>query len=184
MRKRARTAVLFATWFGSGRIPPIILKGMAGTYGSLCSIPLCYLALTLAHPRVWFKANNQWVLYIITIIVVLIIGLLSIPAAERALGPQKDWRGQFKLRDQNQIVIDEVFGMLIACLPFIFVRMNQIHWWQIGIAFVLFRIFDVIKPPGVRYFDQQHDEVGVMLDDGVAGLYAAIGVTLVLLACN
>ena len=51
----------------------------------------------------------------------------------------------------------------------------KIELGYIAAAFVLFRLFDIWKPPGVRYFDRNHlNSWGVMIDDVVAGLYASL----------
>lgn len=68
--------------------------------------------------------------------------------------------------DDSSIVVDEWLGMAIALLP------TQGSWWMMILAFVLFRIFDISKPPGVRFFDQNFLRGwGVLLDDVVAGFY-------------
>ena len=69
--------------------------------------------------------------------------------------------------------MDEVAGSLVAfCgLP--------LDWRWLVTAFVLFRVFDVVKPPPARFFDQKvHNGVGVVLDDVAAGLWALAAVHL------
>jgi len=71
--------------------------------------------------------------------------------------------------DASQIVIDEWVGVGISLLA------SNFSAVQIIAAFILFRIFDITKPPGVRFFDRRSlQSWGVMLDDVVAGLYAMI----------
>lgn len=156
---------IIATWFFSGLIPPIILKGMAGTYGSLCSLPLCYLAL--------WVTDGSTLYYSGIVVAVFIIGCWSIPDTEEWLGPVRDWKGKVKEHDQNQIVVDEVLGMLVACFPMIFVSPHRL-WLALTLAFVLFRFFDIVKVPPTRFFDRMSNAYGVMLDDVVAGIYSAI----------
>ena len=153
-------ALLVATWFGSGLIPPVILTGMAGTYGSLAALPLCYIALVL---------SPLW--YAILVLCVFCVGIWSVPAAEKMLGPRKDWQGKIRERDQNEIVIDEVLGMLVTYTPLLWVRHNALAFL---VAFAAFRLFDIVKPWPARYFDRAENSMGVMLDDVVAGIYAAL----------
>lgn len=163
-----KVAVFIATWFYTGLIPPVFLKGMAGTYGSLFALPLCYLCLSLSKP-----------LYVIMVVVILFLGLWSVPIAEVALGPRTDWKGKTKKRDQNQIVIDEVFGMLIVCSPLL--QANP-AFYGVGLAsaFLLFRCFDIVKVWPINWFDSVESVWGVMFDDYVAGWYSAIILMLLL----
>lgn len=161
-----KIAVLVATWFYTGLIPPFLLKGMAGTYGSFFAIPLCYLSLYLSLE--WFRP-----FYIMMVIVILFLGLLSISIAEDALGPRTDWKGKTKTRDQNQIVIDEVFGMMIACSAFLD-HSPEFYGIGIGLAFFLFRFFDIVKVWPAKFFDGIETSWGVMMDDYVAGVYASV----------
>jgi phosphatidylglycerophosphatase A len=68
--------------------------------------------------------------------------------------------------DPGPIVIDEVVGMLMT-LAFI-----QVGWSAALTGFVLFRIFDVIKPYPAGRFEQLHGGLGVMADDAMAAVYA------------
>jgi len=166
-----KVAVFLATWCYSGLIPPVLVKGIAGTYGSLAALPLCYLALKAGQ-----SANC---LYILILIAVFLIGYWCVPLAEFELGPMIDWGGKIRSTDQNQIVIDEVLGMLISCAPLIWLKTIPL-FWELLIAFILFRMFDALKPWPVSYFDRQKNHIGVMLDDAGAGLYAAVGLILTL----
>ena len=88
--------------------------------------------------------------------------------------------------DPSEIVIDEVAGQWIAILPLSLAAssrdLNILALWPGWIsAFVLFRLFDIWKPGPVGWADRRGDALGVMLDDVVAGLLAAVG-TLALAA--
>uniref|UniRef100_UPI0025D95FA8 phosphatidylglycerophosphatase A family protein n=1 Tax=Roseobacter sp. TaxID=1907202 RepID=UPI0025D95FA8 len=78
-------------------------------------------------------------------------------------------------------VIDELVGQWIALLPLSYAA------WSMGIsmlvmwpgwiaAFALFRLFDIWKPGPVGWADRRGDALGVMLDDVIAGVFAALGV--------
>ncbi len=109
--------------------------------------------------------------YTSIIVMVFAQGMLVVPNAEEELGPMTDWKGKTKTRDQNQIVIDEVLGMLVSCIPILFVEEYSIL--HFALAFVFFRFFDIVKVPPTRFFDRMKNAFGVMMDDVVAGIYAA-----------
>ena len=69
--------------------------------------------------------------------------------------------------DPGPIVLDEVVGMLIT-LAFI----PGLGWSGALVGFVLFRIFDVVKPYPAARFEQLHGGLGVMADDAMAAVYA------------
>lgn len=71
--------------------------------------------------------------------------------------------------DPSKVVIDEVAGQLAACLILV-----PVEWWSMLAAFVLFRVFDVLKPLGIRRLEAIPNGWGIMLDDIAAGLLAAI----------
>jgi phosphatidylglycerophosphatase A len=77
--------------------------------------------------------------------------------------------------DSDHIVIDEFIGMWLALVFF-----PDLGWIEVFVAFVVFRGCDILKPPGVRYFD---DAGGggfpIVMDDVIAGLYAVPAVALV-----
>ena len=167
-----KIAFLTATWFGSGLIPPIIVNGMAGTYGSFFSIPLCYAAL--------LAGKHIPLLYGGIMILIFLVGLWSVPKAETLLGPRTDWKGKTRTQDQNQIVIDETLGMLVTCYPLLYFPAGS-TLLRLLAAFILFRVFDIIKVPPTKVFDRMHDAFGVMFDDVIAGTYASIILVLLLI---
>lgn len=74
--------------------------------------------------------------------------------------------------DPGQVVIDEVMGMLITLF------MNPVGWPGAIGAFLLFRLFDVIKPYPANELEKLHGGVGVMADDGMAAVYANLALRL------
>ena len=72
----------------------------------------------------------------------------------------------FGRTEPGQVVIDEVMGMLITLF------LNPVGWIGALAGFVLFRIFDVIKPYPANRLEQLHGGIGVMADDGMAAIYA------------
>lgn len=143
---RDKTALILATWFGSG-----LLKPAPGTWGSLAALPFAY-ALSLV---------NDAVVFAIAIALVFAIGLWA--SAIYSARTQK--------QDASEIVIDEVVGQWIALWPWLFLAQGVI--WGYVTAFALFRFFDIVKPWPVSLADRRHDAWGVMLDDVIAGLLAS-----------
>lgn len=76
--------------------------------------------------------------------------------------------------DPGPIVLDEVVGMLIT-LAFI-----PVGWSGALAGFVLFRIFDVIKPFPANRLEALHGGLGVMADDAMAAIYANISLRLLM----
>lgn len=87
--------------------------------------------------------------------------------------------------DDPHIVWDEWAGMWITLLPFSYVGITTTSFWQdisqttsifaIIIAFILFRFFDIIKPPPIGWADKKvAGGFGIMIDDIIAGVMAAI----------
>jgi phosphatidylglycerophosphatase A len=72
----------------------------------------------------------------------------------------------FGRTDPGQVVIDEVMGMLITLF------LNPVGWGGAIAGFVLFRVFDVIKPYPADRLERLHGGIGVMADDAMAAVYA------------
>jgi len=70
-------------------------------------------------------------------------------------------------------VIDEVAGQLISFIGI------PISWKTLLAGFILFRVFDILKPPPVRQLERIPEGAGIVLDDLGAGLYALVVMHLV-----
>jgi phosphatidylglycerophosphatase A len=68
--------------------------------------------------------------------------------------------------DPGIVVIDEVLGMLVT------LAWNPVSWGGAVLAFLLFRVFDVIKPYPANRLERRHGGLGIMSDDAMAGVYA------------
>ncbi|MEO0566389.1 MAG: phosphatidylglycerophosphatase A [Pseudomonadota bacterium] len=144
------------TFFGVG-----LLRPAPGTWGSLAALPMAWVVMTLVGP----------VGFSVAIVAAFAIGWWA--TARETQGADN--------HDPSEIVIDEVAGQWLALLP---VSIGAAHsgapllalWpgWVAG--FLLFRLFDIWKPGPVRLADKRTDALGVMLDDIVAGILAAVGV--------
>ena len=142
--------------FGSGLSPYA-----PGTMGSILALFIYYL--------VFYDLPSFWInsfFFSMFIIFSFFIGLYIYPRTVE----EEDDPGSF--------VWDEFVGMWIACLPLSFMG-NSMIW--LFISFLLFRLFDILKPFGIGSFDQKHGAFYVMIDDVLAGVYAAISVIFLLI---
>ena len=97
----------------------------------------------------------------------LLITVIGIPAATQVA------RGS-GIKDPQFVVIDEVAGQLVALIGV------PLAWKSFLAGFILFRVFDILKPPPVRQLEALPEGTGIVLDDIAAGLYA-LGVMHLLL---
>jgi phosphatidylglycerophosphatase A len=97
----------------------------------------------------------------VAIALALAVTLIGIPAATLVA------RGS-GAKDPQFVVIDEVAGQLIALIG------APLGWKSFLAGFILFRIFDILKPPPVRQLEALPEGSGIVLDDVAAGLYALI----------
>jgi phosphatidylglycerophosphatase A len=149
--KKTLWAWAIGTFFGAG-----LLKPGPGTYGSAAALVLWIVAAQTLHPA-------HLPLY--TAIAAVAATLIGIPAAT-IVAPESG------REDPGHVVIDEVAGQLIAlifCPP---------DWAHVILAFLLFRLFDILKPPPIRQLERLPAGTGIMLDDVAAGLFAFAAVQL------
>lgn len=149
---------LIATFFYAGHLRPA-----PGTWGSLAALPAAWVIYVLTGP---------WGV-VVGVVASYFIGVWATTVETRG----KD------NHDPSEIVIDEVCGQWIALLPVMFgaARMGAdvMALWPGWIAaFLLFRLFDITKWGPVGWADRMHGPTGVMLDDVIAGIFAAIGVAV------
>jgi phosphatidylglycerophosphatase A len=83
-----------------------------------------------------------------------------------------------RIKDPGKVVIDEVAGQLIALLPIPGRVWRLADFTTVIAAFILFRFFDIVKPYPARKMESLHGGLGIMADDLIAGVYAAIIVAL------
>ena len=131
-----------------------LLPVAPGTFGSLASVPL---VLVLQHIGVWYSA---FVLALVTCVAVW-----ASDRTQKLLGQN----------DPKEVVIDEVAGFLLAMF------LLPSSWLVLGLGFLLFRGFDIIKPYPAKQAERLRGGLGIVMDDLIAGLYAYAGVRIVLL---
>ena len=147
-----------------------------GTFGSVVGIGVWAIVRGGVLAFLWPFAgqNNLNLLHISSgliaaeLLVVVLITLAGIWAASRV-------EKMHGAKDPQKVVIDEVAGQFIALIA---VPLDFETWWTIIVAFLLFRFFDIVKPYPARKFEHLHGGLGIMADDVVAGIYAAIGVAV------
>ena len=134
-----------ATWFGCGLAPRA--PGTAGSAAAvLIAIPLAEYA---GFPPIAFA---------------LMAALLFAPAVWAA-GVTATAMG---VKDPQCVVVDEVIGQWLALAG-----AGALNWKSYLAAFVLFRLFDIWKPPPVRQLESLPGGLGINADDAMAGVYAA-----------
>jgi phosphatidylglycerophosphatase A len=155
MKTKTTWAWAVGTFFGIGLIGP-----GPGTWASLAAALLWFWAAHSAHLTPLGLAAA-------TAIVALIITAIGIPAGTRVA--QETGRD-----DPGHVVIDEVAGQWIALIV---CPVNAAH---VVLAFLLFRVFDIVKPWPARQLENLHGGTGIMLDDVAAGIYALLVMLIVL----
>jgi phosphatidylglycerophosphatase A len=76
--------------------------------------------------------------------------------------------------DPSEIVIDEVVGFLLTLF------LLPPSWLILGLGFILFRVFDILKPYPIKHAEKLRGGLGIVMDDLVAGFYAHVCVRLIL----
>lgn len=146
LNEAPRAARWLATWFGCGYAPKA-----PGTAGSAAAVLVAWLLVRYAGWQPWH------------------LGLLAaacLAPAVWAAGRLSRAAGE---RDPHEVVVDEVLGQWVALAGA--VRLEGAAW---PASFLLFRIFDIVKPAPVRQAEALPVGFGIVADDIVAGLYAAL----------
>lgn len=123
-----------------------------GTAGSLFAFLLCLMIK---------PATEHLLLFIVA---TFIVGIKASTEAEITLNE----------KDSSHIVIDEVSGYMVSVL---FVPPTLLN---LSLGFFIFRFFDILKPPPIRYFERRlRGGFGVMFDDIIAGIYTSISLHII-----
>jgi phosphatidylglycerophosphatase A len=145
--KKTTWAWLTGTFLGIGMV------GRGG--GTLASVPvvLAWIFLEHLHPTTF---GPYWTAF------ALLATVIGVPASTVVAC-------ESGLKDPSQVVIDEVSGQSIALL------FAPVLNWKYALAgFILFRAFDILKPPPVRQLEMLPEGWGIMMDDVAAGVLALI----------
>lgn len=144
---------MVATFFGAGHLHP-----GPGTWGSLAAMLLWWLLASQ------LPASARLPVLLSLIVFVTAIGIRAASLEARGCGK----------KDPQHVVIDEVAGQwvtLIAC---------PILWKPLLAGFILFRAFDILKPPPIRSLEKLPEGTGIVVDDLGAGIYGLIVLQLLL----
>ncbi len=197
--KKPRLALAVATALGVGYIPKA-----PGTFGSLVGIAVAILThpvslimivgllffsgVGLGFDVPMFRGHSAPVLLLIpSLMALVIVGLLGVWSSSRAA----TYAG---LKDPQYVVIDEVSGMhltlVLAIMPVglptrllpadnaadfgLYSALSLLNWKYLLLGFILFRVLDIWKPWPIRRLEQLPGGWGIMADDWMAGIYAAI----------
>ena len=145
-------AWLIATFFGIGRLGP-----GEGTWAAVATLLLWWLLCLFApHHRL-----------LLAIVITALVIAIGIPAGTRVAR-------ESGIKDPGFVVIDEVAGQM---LPLI---IAPLRWKYLLLSLILFRCFDILKPPPLRALERLPEGTGIMLDDVGAGVYALLIMAAVL----
>jgi phosphatidylglycerophosphatase A len=123
---------------------------------------------SIAYCIIWFLLPASYTGSYWQVTVTLLIILIGTWSAGRV---EKDWG-----KDSSKVVMDEVAGMAITLLY----APHTLMYLFIGL--VLFRLFDILKPLGIRRLEKLPGGVGVMADDILSGVYAFIVLRIVIIS--
>ncbi len=118
-----------------------------GTIGTLVGVGICLICWPL-----------PWLLRLLIVIALSGFSIYLAGLAEKI----------YKRKDDQRIVIDEIVGFQVTMLP---VTITGLH---LLVGFVLFRIFDILKPFPLRDLQKMPGGLGIVLDDVAAGIYSGI----------
>lgn len=131
------------------------VPGAPGTAGTVVAVPL-YLFLGHVTP----------VMYMLIVVAMFVLGVWLCGRTSQDLG----------IEDHPGIVWDEIVGFLVAMF------MAPSGWLWIVTGFGLFRLFDIVKPFPIRQLEKKlPGGMGIMLDDVLAGVYAAVILQIIVL---
>ncbi len=201
-QKKPRFALFIATASGLGYFPKA-----PGTFGSLAGLTLAVLPFWVFYALLILvllaKRGNDSFFFVVSgrhwdpfvwmqIVLAILIAVIGVWSANRAA---EFWQQ----KDPQRVVIDEVSGqhltLLLGCgvpvwwrpvtefpwkeLPLGVVSMRSVLSWKyLLLGFILFRLFDIWKPFPARQAESLPGGWGIMTDDWVAGIYAALGLWL------
>ena len=151
---------LFVTLFGIGRI-----KKIPGSFASLATTLFLFFLFHISN----VTPNT----FLIFLIIIFFISLYAINIFIKDLVN----------KDPKEVVIDEFIGQSIPICLYEIAHEGAKETYQVltsyFIMFILFRIFDIVKPYPVSYYDKNFkNSLGVIMDDVCAGLYVVVSLVL------
>ena len=125
----------------------------SGTFGTLAAMPLVFV------PNIFGPLFGA-----LFILIFVALAFWASDLSQKSLGK----------KDPSEIVIDEVAGFLVTMF------LLPLSWLSLFLGFILFRIFDIIKPFPIRRLEKIKGGPGIVLDDLLAGVYAHIVLRILL----
>lgn len=151
---RERAAVVLGSFFGAGYFP----RG-PGTFASAITVALAVTLWPASLSPLWLLAGAA---------VLFAAGVWAAGACERHFGRP----------DPGRVVLDEVVGQMIALAAIPRAHLGVAGWKYCVLGFILFRVFDIVKPFPVGAAERLPRGWGIMTDDCLAGGYAFAAVRL------
>ena len=140
-----------AVGFGSG-----LLKPAPGTWGTLAGLMLSILLWNITQSNLFF---------IFLAVISFIFGCYLCQKMSNDLG----------VHDDGRIVWDEIVAIFLM-----FAFLPEYNWFTYILTFISLRIFDILKPYPIRYFDEKLESgLGIMVDDILAAIFALISLHLI-----
>ena len=166
--RKPRVSLAIATAFGLGYLPKA-----PGTWGSLGGAAISLGMAWIVSRKMLQQLNmerdaNFWTVGLTPgyaeYVIVVLIAILGVYVADQAA----KYAG---MKDPQFVVIDEVSGQMITY----FFPFTVLNWKSLVLGFILFRVFDIWKPFPARQAESLPGGLGIMADDWIAGIYAALG---------
>lgn len=148
----AGIAALAVSTVGVGYLPLA-----PGTWGSLVGVAIYFGYAGIVSS---IGSNLRFALTAVLLLLIVMIGIWAASKTAEIMGG----------KDPQIVVVDEVMGQLLA---FAFVPFTT-GLATLIVGFVLFRLFDIVKPYPVKQFEQLPGGIGICADDLVAGVYAGV----------
>ncbi len=145
---KGAVARAIGTWFGCGYVP--IAPGTAGSVAALA------IAVALHE---WLGLGRATFLLLAAIL--LLPGIWAADVVAKQEGK----------KDPRLVVVDEVIGQWVTLAS-----AATLNWKSYLIAFLLFRVLDIWKPPPIRQLEHLPGGIGIVLDDVMAGVYGALAI--------
>jgi phosphatidylglycerophosphatase A len=163
--RKPRVSFGIATAFGLGYLPKA-----PGTFGSLAGVAFTvfYWSLMVPYGATDVYLRDHYFAIApqgIAILIALFVSGVGVVVADRTAS----YIGQ---KDPQIVVVDEVSGQLISYLG---IGARMPNWKYLLLGFILFRVFDIWKPFPARQAESLPGGLGIMADDWIAGIYAALG---------
>lgn len=147
MKKVSFIDIMIASGFGSGFSPVA-----PGTAGALLATAIWWILASVLSGTALLLTTLALIIFF------TITGIYTTNAVETIWG-----------KDPSRVVVDEMVGVWIPLLA-----VNETNIWYTLTAFLLFRLFDIFKPLGIRKMEELKGGLGVMMDDVLAGVYSLI----------